>query len=131
MSSVMNSSKNFKKTISGSNTKKWSPTGNRISKADRTAATSGAHPVAGSGTKFLDRSTTDIAWQITGRLLAGILLYGAIGWLIGLWLGQQKLLTAAGILLGMFASLYLVFARLRHNEIESGNEPSSDSKTNS
>lgn len=67
--------------------------------------------------KFLDRSTTDIAWQITGRLMTGILLYGAIGWLLGLWLGNQKVFTAAGILFGMFAGLYLVYARLRADEI--------------
>lgn len=107
---------------------KWSPTGNRISKAERTAATSGVHPIDRSDKKYLDRSTTDIAWQITGRLLTGIILYGAIGWLIGLWLGQQKLLTAAGILFGMFASLYLVFTRLRHNEIEQVSTQSSNDK---
>lgn len=97
---------------------KWSPTGNRISRVTGTAATSSVHPTDSSGKKFLDRSTSDIAWQITGRLLAGMLLYGAIGWLIGLWLGQQRMLTAAGILFGMFASLYLVFARLREAEIK-------------
>lgn len=100
----------------------WSPTGNRIYGATSNAAKSSVHQTDSSGKKFLDRSTTDIAWQITGRLLTGILLYGAIGWLIGLWLGQQKLLTAAGILFGMFASLYLVFATLRHNENESGEQ---------
>lgn len=115
------------KSVSDSNNK-WSPTGKRISKAERTAATSGVHPSDRSDKKYLDRSTTDIAWQITGRLLTGILLYGAIGWLIGLWLGQQKLLTAAGILFGMFASLYLVFARLRHNEIEQDSTQSNTGK---
>lgn len=94
---------------------KWSPTGNRIKSESQNPHFS-VHHAVDSDTKFVDRSTSDIAWLITGRLLAGVILYGAIGWLIGLWLGQQKLLTAAGILFGMFASLYLVFARLRHGE---------------
>lgn len=59
-------------------------------------------------------SPNETAWMITGRLLAGMLLYGAIGWLLGMWLGHQALFTAGGILFGMAASLYLVLARLNH-----------------
>ncbi len=57
-------------------------------------------------------SPNETAWMITGRLMAGMLLYGAIGWLLGRWLGHQPLFIAGGILFGMSASLYLVLARL-------------------
>ena len=56
----------------------------------------------------------ETAWMITGRLLSGMILYGGIGWLLSLWLGHRSLFIAGGILFGMAASLYLVFARLKH-----------------
>ena len=57
---------------------------------------------------------TDTAWTITGQLIAGMMLYGGIGWLLGLWLGHQPLFIAAGVLFGIAASLYLVLTRLNY-----------------
>ncbi len=68
------------------------------------------------------RTPNETAWMITGRLVAGMVLYGGIGWLLGRWLGHEPLFIAGGLLIGMAASLYLVYARLRHEEQqESGN----------
>jgi len=50
--------------------------------------------------------------MITGRITAGLLLYGGIGWLLGRWLGHESLFIAGGLLFGMVASLYLIYARL-------------------
>ncbi|MEI2728441.1 MAG: AtpZ/AtpI family protein [Candidatus Nanopelagicales bacterium] len=63
-------------------------------------------------------SPNETAWMITGRLLAGMLLYGAVGWLLGRWLGHEALFIAGGILFGMAASLYLVLARLNQETHE-------------
>lgn len=63
-------------------------------------------------------SPTDTAWMITGRLIAGMILYGGIGWLLSLWLGHQPLFVAGGILFGLAASLYLVLGRLNHETRE-------------
>ena len=63
-------------------------------------------------------SPNETAWMITGRLLAGMLLYGAAGWLLGRWLGHEALFIAGGILFGMAASLYLVLARLNQETHE-------------
>lgn len=59
-----------------------------------------------------DRTTADSAWMIVSHLLAGILLYGGIGWLLGLWLGHQAAFVAAGVILGSALSLYLVHIRV-------------------
>ena len=55
--------------------------------------------------------------MITGRLLAGMILYGAVGWLLGRWLGHEALFIAGGSF-GMAASLYLVLARLNQETHE-------------
>lgn len=59
-----------------------------------------------------DRTTADSAWMIVSSLLAGIILYGGIGWLLGLWLGHQGAFVAAGVILGSALSLYLVHVRV-------------------
>lgn len=56
--------------------------------------------------------TANTAWIIVSHLLTGILLYAGIGWLLSLWLGRAPLLIAAGALIGMFLSIYLVHRRL-------------------
>lgn len=59
-----------------------------------------------------DRETADYAWMIISHLLAGILLYGGIGWLLSLWLGHRGALVAAGVILGSALSLYLVHVKV-------------------
>jgi len=59
-----------------------------------------------------DRSSNDAAFMIVGHLVAGIVLYGGIGWLLGRWFGHQPTFIAGGLFVGMAASLYLVHLRL-------------------
>lgn len=69
-----------------------------------------------------DRSTADAAWTIVSHTVAGILLYGGIGWLLSLWLGHRALFVGAGVIIGVALSLYLVHARLAND----GGGPGSD-----
>jgi|688.fasta_scaffold96741_2 ATP synthase protein I len=65
---------------------------------------------------FPDRNeaqkTSDLAWRSVSSLIAGILLYGGLGWLIGKYLGHQDLFMALGVLLGIFLALYLTYVRV-------------------
>lgn len=63
------------------------------------------------------------AWIIVSHLITGILLYAGIGWLLSLWFGNRTLLVAAGALLGMFLSLYMIHRRLEARSPHSGKEP--------
>ena len=49
-------------------------------------------------------------WSIFGDLLSGLLFWGGVGWGLDKWLGTSYLLLV-GLLLGMGASLYLVWLR--------------------
>ena len=40
------------------------------------------------------------AWTISSRLIAGIVLYAGIGWLISLWWGNRPALIAIGAFVG-------------------------------
>ena len=59
----------------------------------------------------------DSAWTISSRLIAGLILYTAIGWLISLWVGHQAVLMAIGALFGLGLSYFLIFKGLRKDEI--------------
>lgn len=58
------------------------------------------------------RQTSDMAWRSVSTLMAGMLLYGGLGWLIGKFFGHQEAFMAAGVLLGIFLALYLTYARV-------------------
>lgn len=49
-------------------------------------------------------------WSIFGYLLSGLIFWGGVGWALDSWLGTSYLLLV-GLLLGMGASLYLVWLR--------------------
>lgn len=72
-----------------------------------------------------DRTTVDTAWNTMSRLIAGMVLYGGIGWLLGLWLGNPRAFAAIGLVVGMALSLYLVHVRL---SAASGERQTPDSK---
>jgi ATP synthase protein I len=55
----------------------------------------------------------NMAITISSSLMAGVLVYGGLGWLLSRWLGHESLFIAGGVLLGVGLSLYLVNARLR------------------
>jgi ATP synthase protein I len=58
------------------------------------------------------RASDDVAWAAVSHIAAGILLYGALGWLLGLWLGNQPYFVAGGVLLGVALALFMLFRRL-------------------
>ena len=48
------------------------------------------------------------AWAVISYLLAGVLLYGGLGWLLDLWLGTRGF-VAGGIVLGAAGGIVLVW----------------------
>jgi len=58
----------------------------------------------------------DSAWTISSRLIAGLILYTAIGWLASLWLGHQAVLMAIGAMFGLGLSYFLIFRGLRKDD---------------
>jgi F0F1-type ATP synthase assembly protein I len=53
---------------------------------------------------------SDIVWSIIGTLVAGVLAWGGIGWLLDRWLGTEYL-VAVGILVGAAGAFYLIIKR--------------------
>jgi F0F1-type ATP synthase assembly protein I len=45
-------------------------------------------------------------------LIAGLILYTAIGWVVSLWVGHQAVLMAIGALFGLGLSYFLIFRGL-------------------
>ena len=54
----------------------------------------------------------DSAWSISSRLIAGLILYTAIVWVVSLWVGHQAVLMAIGALFGLGLSYFLIFRGL-------------------
>jgi F0F1-type ATP synthase assembly protein I len=52
----------------------------------------------------------DIVWSIIGTLVAGVLAWGGIGWLLDRWLGTT-FLVAVGVIVGMAGAFYLIIKR--------------------
>jgi F0F1-type ATP synthase assembly protein I len=52
----------------------------------------------------------DVVWSIIGTLVAGVLAWGGIGWLLDRWLGTRYL-VAVGIIVGMAGAFYLIMKR--------------------
>jgi len=52
----------------------------------------------------------DVVWSILGTLIAGVLAWGGIGWLLDRWLGTS-FLVAVGILVGAAGAFYLIIKR--------------------
>ena len=52
----------------------------------------------------------EMVWSIIGTLVAGVLAWGGIGWLLDRWLGTG-FLVAVGIMLGMAGAFYLIIKR--------------------
>jgi F0F1-type ATP synthase assembly protein I len=53
---------------------------------------------------------SDLVWSILGTLVAGVLAWGGIGWLLDRWLGT-RFLVAVGILVGAAGAFYLIIRR--------------------
>ena len=50
------------------------------------------------------------AWAVISYLIAGVLFYGGIGWLVDWWLGTRAF-VAVGIVLGAAGGVALVWLR--------------------
>jgi F0F1-type ATP synthase assembly protein I len=51
-------------------------------------------------------------WAALGYLLAGMAVWGFLGWLVDQWLGTQGLATGIGVVIGTAGGIYLVVRRL-------------------
>lgn len=60
-----------------------------------------------------DRETPNVAWSVMNNLIAGLLVYGGLGYLIGMFLGKASLGLAVGAVFGLVAGTVLVMYRLR------------------
>lgn len=56
------------------------------------------------------------AWTISSRMIAGIVLYAGLGWLISLWWGNRSVLIAVGAFVGLGLSYYLIFTGLARED---------------
>ena len=56
------------------------------------------------------------AWNVTGTLLAGIVVWGGLGYLIDRWVGLEWLFLPIGMLVGVGASIYSVYVRFGRDE---------------
>lgn len=60
----------------------------------------------------------DVAMQITGLMLAGIMVWGGVGYLLDRWIGFHWIFLPVGMLLGLGTSLYLVYIKHGRNDPE-------------
>ena len=52
------------------------------------------------------------AWTISSRMIAGVVLYAGLGWVVSLWWGYRPALIAIGAFVGLGLSYYLIFTGL-------------------
>ncbi len=58
------------------------------------------------------RRMSDSAWATSSRLIAGLIFYTGLGWLLSRWVGHQALLMVVGAMIGLGLSYYLMFVSL-------------------
>jgi ATP synthase protein I len=51
-------------------------------------------------------------WAALGYLIAGMAIWGFVGWLVDRWLGTDGLATGIGAVIGAAGGIYLVVRRL-------------------
>ena len=61
------------------------------------------------------RGGDGIAWSIIGTLLAGVVVWGGIGYLLDRWTGVHDLFAVIGMLLGAAGAFYLIYVRYGRN----------------
>jgi F0F1-type ATP synthase assembly protein I len=49
-------------------------------------------------------------WAVLGTLIAGMAVWGGIGWLLDRWLSTQAFLPV-GVIVGVASSIYLVYIK--------------------
>ncbi|MBS2534673.1 AtpZ/AtpI family protein [Catenulispora sp. NF23] len=50
--------------------------------------------------------------SISGYLLAGMVLYGGLGWLVDKWAGTSNVFAPIGVIFGLAAGLFLTFRQV-------------------
>jgi F0F1-type ATP synthase assembly protein I len=58
------------------------------------------------------------AWALTGTLIAGTLVWGGVGYLIDRLVGWRWLFLPIGMVVGVSASIYLVYLRYGRDDHE-------------
>jgi F0F1-type ATP synthase assembly protein I len=56
------------------------------------------------------------AWALTGTLLAGILVWGGVGYVIDRLVGWRWLFLPIGMVVGVSASIYVVYLKYGRDE---------------
>lgn len=56
-------------------------------------------------------------WKMINQLLAGLVLYGGLGWVLDRWLGTRHW-VGIGIVAGALLGLVWVYLQYRHNEVD-------------
>jgi F0F1-type ATP synthase assembly protein I len=69
----------------------------------------------------VDREDANVAWTVMNNLIAGIVIYGGLGYLIGMFFDKASVGLAIGTLSGLTASTFLIFYRLR--QLDGGSKP--------
>lgn len=72
--------------------------------------TSGPSEASGDPSGDAGRQGSADAWGAFGLVVAGVLVWGGVGALLGAWL-DSKIPVLVGLLVGMSAGLYLVWFR--------------------
>ena len=77
-----------------------------------------ARSISGNAPQRTAPRMDNTAWIISSRLVAGLVLYSGLGWLLYLWFGHQAVFMAIGALTGLGLSYYLIFNGLsRENRV--------------
>ncbi len=94
-----------------------------------------ARSISGNAPQRSLPSMDNTAWIISSRLMAGLILYAGLGWLLSLWLGHREVLVAVGALVGLGLSYYLIFTGLSrenkvlHEQARAVNESTNEGKS--
>lgn len=68
-------------------------------------------PDSGVNWPSTGRDDKNAGWLIISYLVAGMIIYGGLGWLVGQWVGAVRITTLIGILVGLVLALALVIYR--------------------
>ena len=66
---------------------------------------------AGAGRPPTGPDDKNAGWLIISYLVAGMVVYGGLGWLVGHWAGAVRVTTLIGVLVGLVLALTLVVLR--------------------
>ena len=80
----------------------------RPAKATSAVASAGSSRTSSRATGY---GSAEVAWSVTSYLLAGMLVWGGVGWLLDRWRGTGPVFLPIGVLVGVAAALYLVHVR--------------------